>query len=119
MQLPKTEVIAVRRFWWEGEPDRELLVMIGKPSQPPDHNGEFYCPIQTSGFGNDERTDAIFGCDAFQAVVLAMRYIEHRLSDIDAKSGRCRNSHPIHSCNIALSQVILPLVARFTAQSPR
>jgi hypothetical protein len=87
MQLPMTEVIGVRRFWWEGEPDRELLVMIGKPTQPPDHDGEFYCPIQTSGFGNDGRTEAIFGCDALQAIELGMRYIEHRLGDIDAKSG--------------------------------
>ena len=87
MQLPMTEVIAVRRLWWEDQPDRELLVMIGKPAQTPDHKGEFYCPIQTSGFGNDGGSEAIFGCDAFQALQLAMRYIEHRLSDIDAKSG--------------------------------
>lgn len=86
MQIPMTEVIAVRHFWWEGEPER-LSVSIGKPAQLPDSKGEFYCPIQTSGFGNDERVEGIFGVDAFQAIELAMRYVGHRLSDIDAKNG--------------------------------
>lgn len=81
-----TEVIAVRRFWWESEPDRELLVSIGKPAQTPDHM-DYYCPIQTSGFGDDESVRAIFGIDAFQALELAMRFIEYTMADIDDKSG--------------------------------
>ena len=82
-----TEVIAVRRFWWEHESSQQLLVSIGKPAQLPNTKGEFYCPIQTSGFGNDEQVEAIFGVDAFQALELAMRYVGYRLSDIDHKSG--------------------------------
>jgi len=82
-----TEVIAVRRFWWEHEPNRPLLVSIGKPSQSSDNEGEFYCPIQTLGLGDDERVEAIFGVDAFQALELAMRYVGWRLSAIDRESG--------------------------------
>lgn len=87
MQRPMTEVIAVRRFWWEYESSRQLLVSIGKPTQSPDTVGEFYYPIQTSGFGNDERVEAIFGVDAFQALELAMRYVGWRMSAIDSESG--------------------------------
>jgi hypothetical protein len=87
MQPLMTEVIAVRRFWWERESSRQLLVSIGKPTQLPNTEGEFYCPIQTSGFGNDEQVEAIFGVDAFQALELAMRYVGWRLSAIDRESG--------------------------------
>ena len=52
----------------------------------PDTEGEFYCPIQTSWFGNDERVEAIFGVDAFQALELAMRYVGWRLSAITARA---------------------------------
>lgn len=87
MQPQMTEVIAVRRFWWEHESGRQLLVSIGKPTQMSDTKGEFYCPIQTSGFGDDERVEAIFGVDAFQALELAMRYVGWRLSAIDRENG--------------------------------
>ena len=87
MQVSMTDVIAVRKFWWEDEPERQLFVSIGKPAQTPDHKGEFYCPIQTTGFGNDESVQAIFGVDGFQAIELSMKFIEHRLADIDEKSG--------------------------------
>ena len=82
-----TEVIAVRRFWWVDEPDRQLLVSIGKPQRSPGGNGEFYCPIRMTGFGDDQRVDAIFGIDGFQAIELALRYIGYRLSDINEKNG--------------------------------
>jgi hypothetical protein len=87
MQRPMTEVIAVRRFWWEHESGRQLLVSIGKPTQSPDNEGAFYCPIQTLGFGNDEQVETIFGVDAFQALELAMKYVGWRLSAIDRESG--------------------------------
>jgi len=82
-----TELIVVRRFWWEGEPDRELLVMTGKPTQPPDHNGEFYCPIQTSGSATMDELRLSSVVMYSRLLSLQMRYIEHWLSDIDAKSG--------------------------------
>lgn len=87
MHPEMTELIAVRRFWWEHDPSRQLLVSIGKPTQSPAAKGEFYCTVQTSGFGDDERIEAIFGVDAFQALELAMRYVGWRLFDIDRKSG--------------------------------
>ena len=87
MQPQMTEVIAVRRFWWEHESGPQLLVTIGKPTQSPNAEGEFYCPIKTSGFGNDERIETIFGVDAFQALELAIRYVGHRLSAVDHESG--------------------------------
>jgi hypothetical protein len=82
-----TEVIAIRRLWWEGEPRREVLVSIGKPVETPGVTGQFYCPIQTSGLGNDEFTTAIFGVDGFQAIELALRFIGYRLADINARTG--------------------------------
>jgi hypothetical protein len=39
------------------------------------------------GSVNDERIEAIFGVDAFQALELAMRFIGWRLSAIDRESG--------------------------------
>lgn len=87
MNAPMTETIAVRTFWWANEPERQVSVLIGKPILAADGNGEFYCPIRTVGLGNDEYVQPIFGVDAFQAIELAMRYVEHRISDIDAKSG--------------------------------
>lgn len=88
MQVPMTEVIAVRRLWWANEPEREVLVSIGKPEMTPGGEGEFYCPIQISGLGNDEFVQPIYGVDGVQAIELAIRFIGWRLSDINAKSGR-------------------------------
>jgi hypothetical protein len=82
-----TEVIAVRRFWWVDDPERQLLVSIGKPQETPGVTGEFYCPIQMNGFGDDEAVQAICGVDGFQAIELALRFIGYRLMDINAKSG--------------------------------
>jgi hypothetical protein len=87
MQVAMTEMIAVRRFWWDNEPDRPLLVAIGKPAQTPDNDGEFYCPIQTTGFGNDNFVQPIFGADAFQAIELAIRFVGYRMFDISMKNG--------------------------------
>jgi hypothetical protein len=87
MQVPMTEVIAVRRLWWEGEPRREVMVSIGKPAEAPGGTGEFYCPIQTFGLDNNDLVTAIFGVDGFQAIELALRFIAYRLADINAKSG--------------------------------
>jgi hypothetical protein len=89
MKVPMTEVIAVRRLSWEGSPNREVLVSIGKPAETPGVTEEFYCPIQTTGLGNDEFVTAIFGIDGLQAIELAVRFIRHRLADINAKNGGC------------------------------
>jgi hypothetical protein len=82
-----TEVIAVRRLSWEDEPTREVLVSIGRPVETPGVQGEFYCPIRTTGLGNDEIVTEVFGIDALQAMELALRYIRSRLININAKNG--------------------------------
>src|SRR5215469_12399014 len=87
MKVPMTEVIAVRRLSWEGEKNREVLVTIGKPAETPGVAEEFYCPIQTTGLGDDEFVTAIFGVDGFQAIELALRFIGQRLAEINAKNG--------------------------------
>jgi hypothetical protein len=45
-----------------------VLVTIKKPAETPGVAGEFYCPIQTTGLGDDEFVTAIFGVDGFQAI---------------------------------------------------
>ena len=87
MKVPMTEVIAVRRLSWEGRPNPEVLVSIGKPAEDPGYEEWFYCPIQTSGLGKDEFTAAIFGIDALQAIELAVRFVGQRLADINEKNG--------------------------------
>ena len=87
MQVPMTEVIAVRRLSWEGEPTREVLVNIGRPAETPGVHSEFYCPIRATGLGNDEIVTAMFGIDALQAIELALRFIHSRLADINVKNG--------------------------------
>jgi len=82
-----TEIIAARHLWWEGEPDRRVLVSIGKPREAPGGAGEFYCPIQTTGLGDDDLVQPIFGVDGFQAIELALRFIGYRLTDINEKNG--------------------------------
>lgn len=81
-----TEVIAVRRLSWEGAPNREVCVSIGKPAESPGVTGEFYCPIQTTGLGNDEFVTAIFGIDGLQAIELALRFIGYRSADINSRN---------------------------------
>ena len=88
MKVPMTEVIAVRRLSWEGVPNSEVLVSMGKPAETPGVAGEFYCPIQSTGLGKDEFVTAIFGIDGLQAIELDVRFIHQRLADINEKNGR-------------------------------
>jgi hypothetical protein len=87
MQVPMTEVIAFRRLSWEGEPTREVLVSLGRPAETPGVEDEFYCPIRTTGLGEDEVVTAIFGIDALQALELALRFTLSRLAAINMKNG--------------------------------
>ena len=82
-----TEVIAFRTFWWANAPDHKLVVRIGKPSPDPEGYDNYFCPIETSGFGDAHIDAMICGVDAYQALELAMRYLEGRLWDINEKSG--------------------------------
>jgi hypothetical protein len=82
-----TEVIAVRRFWWADDPDHKLSVSIGKPAPDGEDFNAYYCPIQTTGFGNDGHVQAIYGVDACQALELAMKHVQYRVWDINQESG--------------------------------
>ena len=65
----------------------EVRVTIGKPAETPDVAGEFCCPIQTTGLGDDEFVTATYGVDGFQAIELALRFIGWQLAEINAKNG--------------------------------
>ena len=49
----------------------EVLVLLGKPKQLPDHC-DFYCPYQINGAGS-ETVRYMCGIDAFQALQLAIK----------------------------------------------
>jgi len=79
------EVIAARRLFLADEPNREIVVRIGKPEKTPEAD-DYFCPFQISGIG-DERIDAIFGIDAFQAMQLTLQYIGARLMMLNRENG--------------------------------
>jgi len=66
------ETIAVRKLTLVDQegPGREVLALLGKPKQLPDHS-DYYCPYQIKGAG-DERVRYSCGIDAFQALQLAI-----------------------------------------------
>jgi hypothetical protein len=83
------EVIAVRRLFLVDEPDREILVKMGKPQKTPGEQ-DFYCPYQITGLG-DEKPSASVGIDSFQAMQLALRSIGGKLILLNRNSdGRLR-----------------------------
>ena len=79
------EVIAARRLFLVDEPQRDILVRMGKPQQTPGVD-EFSCPFQITGIG-DERVDSIFGIDAFQAMQLTLQFIGGRLILLNRETG--------------------------------
>ena len=66
------ETIAVRKLTLVDQegPGREVLALLGKPKQLPDHS-DYYCPYQIKGAG-DEKVSYSSGIDAFQALQLAI-----------------------------------------------
>ena len=85
MRVNIGDVIAVRRFYWEGDAERQVVVSMGRPQQA-SAEGEFYCPFQITGIDDDERVEAIFGVDAFQAIELALRFIGSKLTFLNSQS---------------------------------
>ena len=75
------DIIAVRRLRLLGEPDREIVLKLGRPQLSPDslEYEEYYCPYQIAGAG-DERVRYAAGVDAFQALQLALTLIGPALS---------------------------------------
>jgi hypothetical protein len=79
------EVVAVRRLSLVDEPNREILVKMGRPQKTPGEE-DYFCPFHISGIG-DERIDAIFGIDAFQAMQLRLQFIGARLLMLNQENG--------------------------------
>lgn len=70
--------IAVRRYVVAGEPEREVVLTIGKPRRDPQPGGDWMCSVLIEGIPR-ERRRRIHGVDAVQAIQLAMLYARHRL----------------------------------------
>ncbi|WP_437590419.1 DUF6968 family protein [Sorangium sp. So ce1000] len=71
--------IAVRRYAVEGEPDREIVLAIGKPIPPKPPGDEWSCPLLISGLSDKEFFHYVPGIDAIQALQLAMKRARHEL----------------------------------------
>jgi len=86
------EVMATRRLQVSGEPEREVLVKLGRPQPSRDapDSGEYFCPFQITGAG-DERVRYAAGVDAFQAIELTLRLIGAELHRLNGQvEGRLR-----------------------------
>lgn len=70
--------IAVRRYAVVGEPDREVVLTIGKPRTDPQPGGDWMCSVLIEGIPG-ERRRRIHGADAVQSLQLAMRYARQKL----------------------------------------
>jgi hypothetical protein len=79
------EVIATRRLFLLDDPDREVLVQLGKLQKTAGED-DYSCSAQIIGIG-DERVRRVFGFDAFQAIQLTMRFIGTRLVALNEENG--------------------------------
>lgn len=70
--------IAVRRYHVVGEPDREVVLTIGKPRPHADPSGDWMCSVLIEGIPKARRR-RIHGVDAIQALQLAMEYARRTL----------------------------------------
>jgi hypothetical protein len=70
--------IAVRRFTVAGEPDREVVLTIGKPRPDPKPGGAWMCSVLIEGIPREQRPH-VYGVDAIQALQLAFTYARHEL----------------------------------------
>jgi hypothetical protein len=78
-------VIAIRKLFLVDNPTADIVVKLGKPQPTPGEN-DWFCTTQIVGIGN-ERIDATYGIDAFQALQLAMKWIGSTLSRLNELSG--------------------------------
>ncbi|HEX8242156.1 MAG TPA: hypothetical protein VF541_01625 [Longimicrobium sp.] len=63
----------------------EVRVRVGRPFKDPDPEGDWICPVQILGIGDEEVTD-IYGIDAIQALILGLQIIGTQLAAA-ARSG--------------------------------
>lgn len=79
------EAMATRRLFLADEPNREILVHMGKPEQTPGRD-DYSCALHVTGIGN-ERVYRIFGVDAFQAIALGFGFMGERLELLNQEAG--------------------------------
>jgi hypothetical protein len=63
--------IAERRLAVVGEPDRVLVIVVGKPRRDPDPSGDWRCPYLVEGLPEARRRYA-HGTDSLQALQMAI-----------------------------------------------
>ncbi|MFT3770785.1 MAG: hypothetical protein QM820_35630 [Minicystis sp.] len=63
--------IAERRLTVVGEPDREIIIRVGKPRRDPDPSGDWMCPYVVEGLPGARRRYA-HGIDSLQALQMAI-----------------------------------------------
>jgi hypothetical protein len=74
------EINATRTLSKLDEPDRKIILKMGKPRPFPDATGtDSYCPIQITGIGQ-EKVMHVVGVDAFQAIELGFKIIGVQLA---------------------------------------
>jgi hypothetical protein len=71
-------VIAVRRFRVVGEPEREIVLNIGKPRKVTRPGPEWRCTVLIEGMPT-ERRFRVFGADAVHALQLALEAARHEI----------------------------------------
>ncbi len=81
------ELIATRTLMLlqDGGSSLEVLVLLGKPQQLPDHS-DYYCPYQIKGVGS-EKVRYVCGVDPFQALLLALSSIGVELEVFNKELG--------------------------------
>jgi len=75
------EIIAERHFESidESGVEREVVVRIGKPVPDDNEGGDWYCPFQITGFG-DDKISAAFGVESMQALLLSLQKVAAELN---------------------------------------
>ncbi|MEM9694491.1 MAG: hypothetical protein AAGA56_18200 [Myxococcota bacterium] len=87
MDVELEQVIAMRRLRVGGSDDLDVRLLIGLPRPfPDDPNGDYLCPYQITGVG-DEKVRYAAGVDALQALELALQILPVQLDVL-------RTQHP-------------------------
>lgn len=81
------EIIGTRtlRLAKDSGPPSEVLVLVGKPQQLPDHD-DYYCPYQIKGAGVD-RVRYACGIDALQALLFSLSALRVELEVLNKDIG--------------------------------
>ena len=83
MQHPMTEVIAVRRFWWEHEPMSAVTGEYRQANSIARYRKCVLLPDTNIGFGDDEQIEAIFGVEINMVLRYAHPTQEHQTKAMD------------------------------------